>query len=78
MIHPIVFKDKCSCGYRMLHNLYMSTVKKLYTQTYKLMYVEEKEFEEFVKDVLKYKFDEETNKMEMYQDAKDNACQSLN
>ena len=71
-------KDKCSCGYRMLHNLYMLTVKKLYTQTYKLMYVEEKEFEEFVKDVLKYKFDEETNKMEMCQDAKDNACQSLN
>ena len=62
----------------MLHNLYMLTVKKLYTQTYKLMYVEEKEFEEFVKDVLKYKFDEETNKMEMCQDAKDNACQSLN
>lgn len=42
------------------------------------MFVEEKEFEEFVKDVLKYKFDEETNKMEMCQDAKDNACQSLN
>ena len=47
-------KDRWSCGYRMLHFLYLLTEKKLYLEPKKLMDIKEEEFVRFSDEVLKY------------------------